>query len=54
MAALEQSLAAAKGSGDGKAAPKRKRSTAAGGNGSKTAPKKKTSGGSRSKATSKK
>jgi DNA end-binding protein Ku len=54
MAALEQSLAAAKGSGDGKAAPKRKRSTSSAGNGSKTAPKKKTSGGSRSKATSKK
>jgi DNA end-binding protein Ku len=57
MAALEQSLAAAKG--DGKAASsgsKRKRSTAGGGNGSKTgsAKKKSTSSRSRSKASSKK
>jgi DNA end-binding protein Ku len=58
MAALEQSLAAAKsGGGDGKASGARKRSTAAAGNGSKTAAKKKSpSGGtrSRSKASSKK
>jgi DNA end-binding protein Ku len=57
MAALEQSLAAAKGAGGdgGKASRTRKRSTTAGGNGSKTAKKKSPSGGrSRSKATSKK
>jgi DNA end-binding protein Ku len=59
MAALEQSLAAAKGNGDTKAASgtKRKRSTSASsGNGSKTgsAKKKSTSTRSRSKASSKK
>jgi DNA end-binding protein Ku len=56
MAALEQSLAAAKsGAGDGKAASGgRKRSSAAsGGNGSKTA-KKRSSGGSRSRSSAKK
>jgi DNA end-binding protein Ku len=64
MAALEQSLAAAKG-GDGKAAAgtrTRKRSASSSGNGSKTASKKKSSSGSggssrsrsRSKASSKK
>jgi len=57
MAALEQSLAAAKGSagnGGEKAAPKRKRTTS--GNGAKTgtAKKKSTSSRSRSKASSKK
>ena len=50
MAALEQSLAAAKGDGKG-ASTKRKRSTAASGNGAK---KKPTSSRSRSKASSKK
>jgi DNA end-binding protein Ku len=62
MAALEQSLAAAKGNGDTKAssATKRKRSTSSSGNGSKTTAKKKSSSSSgsgsrsRSKATSKK
>ncbi|HEY1595676.1 MAG TPA: Ku protein [Thermoleophilaceae bacterium] len=62
MAALEQSLAAAKGNGDTKASngTKRKRSTPSSGNGSKTAAKKKSSPSSgsgsrsRSKATSKK
>jgi DNA end-binding protein Ku len=60
MAALEQSLAAAKGGdGDGKAATKRKRPASAAGNGSKkaTPAKKKTPSGnsrSRSKASSKK
>jgi DNA end-binding protein Ku len=58
MAALEQSLAAAKGTGGegGKPSPARKRSTASGGNGSKAAKKKSTAGGSRSrsKASSKK
>jgi DNA end-binding protein Ku len=55
MAALEQSLAAAKGpSGDGGGA--KKRSTRSSGNGAKTAKKKPAAsgGGSRSKATSKK
>ncbi len=50
MAALEQSLAAAKGDGRG-ASTKRKRSTASSGNGTK---KKSSSSGSRSKASSKK
>ena len=53
MAALEQSLAAAKGDGNG-ASTKRKRSTASSGNGSKTPAKKSSSGGSRSKAGAKK
>jgi DNA end-binding protein Ku len=58
MAALEQSLAAAKGNGDTKAgAAKRKRSTSSSGNGSKSTAKKKstgTSSRSRSKASSSK
>jgi len=57
MAALEQSLAAANGPGDGKTTgARRKRSTSSGGNGAKTAKKKSssTSSRSRSKASSKK
>jgi DNA end-binding protein Ku len=58
MAALEQSLAAAKGNGDTKATSgsKRKRSSTASGNGAKTgtAKKKSTSTRSRSKASTKK
>jgi DNA end-binding protein Ku len=55
MAALEQSLAAAKGTAgdDGKAAGRKRSTAASGGNGSKT-PKKRAGGGSRSKASSKK